>query len=439
MAQKKRKKENQVPWGVFIGSGLMALAMIGFILVMALRTDELSTRADLEADRWQATYWKKPVPLQGPPPQSHAQLAKSLQPGQCALCHYTQYQDWRESLHSNAMGPGLVGQFPGMSFAGQAQCLTCHAPMSEQWDQLADGGGAWRQNAAFMPGLKAKGLVCAACHLRSHQRFGPTKSSDDASRQPRADMKNSPVDYGASAIIHGQPERTAFFGASEFCKGCHQHPSTSQLINGKTVENTYQEWLNSPYPKKGTTCQKCHMPNKRHLWKGIHDPEFTLGGVSITTQIKPKNPLTGDTVKASLAISNTGVGHAFPTYTTPAVFLRAAFLDESDSVIPGYFEEKLLQRRLDMSTSPWSEEFDTRVLPGQFATVTLEGKAPETARTLYLWVWVEPDNFYAGFYQSRLEGQGAFAGSEDLERAYQMTQESKYLLFGKKIALGERQ
>ncbi len=317
---KRRSDGFGIPWRLIIGPALVIAGGVGFLIYVAAGVDSVTGNIDRDADRWQIAYWKKPIPAQGQPPTTHLEQARGIHPENCGACHAAQYQDWRKSVHSLAMGPGVTGQFPSMSFAGQAQCLECHAPMSEQWGKLRDDKGNWQDNRTFDGALQAKGMVCSACHLRKHKRHGPPLPQGKA-----------PV----SQLVHGEPLRTRFFRASEFCKGCHQHPTTTLMINGKTVENTYQEWLNSPYPERGITCQGCHMPGGRHLWKGIHDSEMTRSGVSFSAALTSGKLAAGQRIEAELSLTNSGTGHAFPTYTTPAVFLKAAFLDKSGAILAG--------------------------------------------------------------------------------------------------------
>lgn len=376
--------------------------------------------AEAAAEAFLRPYWETPIPLQGPAPEGYAAPARSIAPEQCGLCHYQQYLDWRESWHARALGPGLLGQFARMTPAQQTGCQRCHAPLGEQWPVLP---GKTAPNAAYDAALREEGLVCAACHLRRHRRHGP----------PADPARVAAGTAGASALLHGAPVRTPHFRASAFCQACHQHPATAVQVNGKPIENTYGEWLASPAAARGQTCQTCHMPGGRHLWRGIHDAELTRAGVTVQATVAPDAPRVGTALRARLTLENTGVGHAFPTYTTPAVYLRAALLDAAGKVLPGTFAEQVLQRRLNLGTSPWSEDFDTRVLPGQRATLRYERTVPPGAVALYLWVWVEPDHFYTGFYRSLLARGGERPGADALREALRRSLASPYRLFGRRI------
>ena len=437
-AGRRRNRKNgaggdRFPWGVAITVAVTVTATIAILLYLAISSDARRDRINQAAENFQLSYWETPIPAQGSTPEGIAAPARGLAPENCALCHYRQFQDWKESFHAKAMGPGVVGQFHSMEFSGQASCLECHAPMTEQWAKIRTSSGKWKENAEFQAPLREKGLVCSACHLRSHKRFAPEPTPEETAAKEASGMTN------ASALIHGETIRTPHFRASEFCKGCHQHNPAAVMPGGKTVENTYNEWLNSDYAAKGVTCQQCHMPDGRHLWRGIHDPEMTRSGVTISAAAQPDPPVEGEEFVARLSLRNTGVGHSFPTYTTPAVFLRAAFLDEEGKVLQGgYYEEIILQRRLDMGANPWGEEFDTRVAPGGEARLEFRRTVPQGAASVYLWVWVEPDHFYTGFYRSYLKGGEQFPGGKQLRDALNNSLDSRYLLFSRKIPVKRR-
>jgi len=215
-----------------------------------------------------AGYWQRPLAAQGKAPAYFSALEASLEPGSCAACHRAQFDDWRQSLHSRAMGPGIMGQLVNMAPHATDEhqdCLRCHAPLQEQAAGLAGAlaqakGGV--DTSARGPdsarALHEQGLVCAACHMRGYQRYGPPRR--DGSTPDRA-----------GTLPHNGWISSAAFEDSRFCAACHQFETGDYALNGKLLENTYQEWQASRYAREGKPCQSCHMPERRHLWRGIHD------------------------------------------------------------------------------------------------------------------------------------------------------------------------
>lgn len=391
------------------------VGIVGLMIVQVIEKDKLSAHENRDSKSWLAKYWQTPIPLQGPVPPTHHPLAQGIHPKDCSNCHPDKFKDWSASLHGNAMGPGILAQYASFNSSEKAECNICHAPLSEQWQEIKNEGGEWQHNFHFQPDLENQGVSCAACHLREHKRHGPPLTIDKES---------------LSEALHGVPERTPIFESSEFCRGCHQHGADSLHINGKPIENTYNEWLQSPAFKEGKTCQTCHMPERRHLWKGIHDQEMTAAGVTISHSQSSSQPRIGEKFAATLSIRNTGTGHHFPTYTTPAIVLKAAFLDETGKVVAKeYYQEKIIQRRLDMSTDPWTEEFDTRLAPGQEISLSFDQIVPLKARMFKLWVWVEPDQFYEGFYQSMLENKPPDPVMKEYNIAMDAARNNQYVLF----------
>jgi len=191
-------------------------------------------------------------------------------------------------------------------------CLGCHAPLAEQ-SPLIRSTGRLAANPAFDPALHREGLPCAGCHVRGHQRFGP----------PRRD--GSLASAGPpEALPHGGVTRTPAFLSAAFCRGCHQFAEDAPTLNGKPLENTYREWEASRFAREGVQCQDCHMPDRRHLWRGIHDVDMVRSGLSIEVAGPRSRAGAGDNVDVGLTVRSVRVGHAFPTYVTPKVVLRAS-------------------------------------------------------------------------------------------------------------------
>lgn len=315
-------------------------------------------------------YWNQPLAPQGVAPPRWSAPERSLKPDDCGLCHADRLKEWQTSLHAKAFSPGLVGQLLGLDAQDTASCMQCHAPLAEQREAFE---AARRKGNAHLPaaqGLAAAGNSCAGCHVRAHRRFGPPQRDTGA------------VGPSDPSGPHGGVTRTADFAKSDFCAVCHQF-SQDQAVNGKPLENTVVEWRDSPAARAGQTCQSCHMPDRRHLWRGIHDPEMVKSGLT------PE--FIAGTAGARFRLNNTGVGHAFPTYVTPKVVMTGVALDEAGKPIPGTERSHVIQRRVEFAGGEWVERSDTRLMPGQSAT--LEMPWPRSGR-VQMWLEVHPDDFY---------------------------------------------
>jgi hypothetical protein len=295
-------------------------------------------------------YWEFPVTSLGPVPDGHHPLTHDLSPEACALCHPEQYRQWKTSFHAKAISKGLVGQLPAFDESTQRECLNCHGPRSEQqrlWQSLGIEGLA-----------RLHGVDCATCHVRAYQRYGPNNRSETP---------------------HGPVKGLRLFHQSTFCSPCHQFDEESEQVNGKWLENTYREWLNSPYPRAGKHCQDCHMENKSHTFKGIHDPEMTQRGLKVVAQ------RVADGVH--LRVWNNGAGHALPTYATPQIQILIEAHDD-----PEKRREYLIQRQLAWEAETgWKELSDTRLLPYQGVDLSLEVDPNEQVK---ITVRVQPDAYY---------------------------------------------
>lgn len=331
-------------------------------------------------------YWNRPIPPQGMPPENWSTLEASLAPPQCGTCHVSQYEDWQTALHSHAYSPGLAGQLVSKeesNFGFVRSCLVCHGPLSEQQSKLPLPEGGFGTNPDFDPELKKSGLVCAACHIRGQVRHGPP--TREGSTEP-----------SAAGMPHGGVVRSTYFEDSRFCAGCHQFASPAP--NGKSLQNTYEEWLDSRYATEGVSCQTCHMPDRRHLWRGIHDPEMVRSGVTI--EWMSRDEVGGGRV--GLRVTNSGTGHRFPTYVTPAVDVSLELLDASGTPLPGGSRSAEIGRVVALQGGSWVETRDTRLAPD--SSMTLTNLAPAEARFVRGSVRVRPDAFYRNVFAGILSG-----------------------------------
>ena len=364
-------------------------------------------------------HWSRPLQTQGNPPAHFSPLEASLDPRACGTCHVAQFNDWKQSRHSLAMGPGIMGQLLNMPAAATEEhqdCIRCHAPLREQADSLVaalargpDKG--LRPPVDAGPALHEQGLICAACHMRGHQRYGP----------PRKD--GSKPESGAQ-LPHGGWVSEAAFGDSRFCAACHQFTNDGYALNGKLLENTYEEWRTSRHAREGRTCQSCHMPDRRHQWRGIHDAETVKSGITIEmTAARVKS----GTVAAALSIRNTGTGHFFPTYVTPKVVAQAYQEDVRGKALPGTLQEYVIGRQV--SPDLITEIADTRIAPDQQALFDYRAPLHRDTVSLAFRVRVEPDAFYTGFYRDLLKGGQAGSGERLIRQALKDSMESAFTLY----------
>lgn len=326
------------------------------------------------------------------------------------------------------MGPGVLGQLavttPGDRESLQA-CVRCHAPLGEQLESLATAVSTGKVAPPEMlpdnPSTRRAhehGLSCAGCHVRGYRWFGP----------PRRDGTAPTV--GQTGFPHNGWTAHAAFEDSRFCAACHQFAEDDFALNGKPLENTFAEWKASRHAREGRHCQTCHMPDRRHLWRGIHDADM----VRQALQIEAAAPsVKKRTVVGSLTMKNTGAGHYFPTYVTPAVFAEGFQEDAAGNMLPGTIRRHVIGRQVTLDLS--EELSDTRIAPD--AETTFQYRAPmhRSASALRYRIQVDPDAFYRGFYRSLLHENPDAKGSALIRVALRTATESTYTAYSSRQLL----
>ncbi len=407
-------------------------AAIGVALLLAMIAGahrqqdqrQSSERAQLD---FLKQHWQTPVPLQGKPPASFSELESSLDPASCGTCHQSQFDDWKTTIHSRSVGPGLLGQTPTLLREEPdtaTMCYACHAPLSEQQEILPAKTGA-KKNPQFNASLQNHGLTCAGCHVRNYQRFGPPK--------PNGSLEG---DIHRDQAPHGGATRTPAFERAEFCMGCHQFEEGDRALNGKLLENTYNEWKASPYAAQGIACQKCHMPERRHLWRGIHDPEMVKRGVTVELRTNQPRYNVGDKLEATLTVTNSGVGHYFPSYATPKVVLQMELLDAGGRSVAGTARREFIGREATLDLS--REVYDTRVPPKARHEFRYTRAIDRKGLALRAVVTVYPDDFYRRFYEAKLKDRLSADERKFLTKALKASRDSSYAIFEKQIPLSDQ-
>jgi hypothetical protein len=361
-----------------------------------------------------AEHWQLPVPAQGAAPEGWTTGEASLDPDDCRSCHPKQWEEWRSSLHAGAFSPGFAGQLIEGGLAAPAEvrnCQTCHNPLEEQ--QPFDASGS--PSPIYDADLRAKGLVCAGCHVRAHRRLGP----------PR--REGLPPLAGPQP--HGGFEERPEWQEARFCAPCHQFFDDAGVA-GKPLENTFTEWRESPQAAAGRSCQSCHMPDRAHLWRGIHDPDMVRAAVEVELLPAKSAP---EEVRATLVVTNRDVGHAFPSYVTPRVWMEAWQADSDAREIDGTRMKAVIGREVDFST--WQEVFDTRLLPGESATLAYAGPRQPAARLLVARVTVDPDAHYRGVFAGLLPTLSDPEAKRLIGEALRRTETSRFVLAEARLPL----
>ena len=271
-----------------------------------------------------------------------------------------------------------------------------------------DVNGEMDGEIAVQP-LAHSGVSCAVCHVRDGARFGPPPKVSGA-----VGFQNSPV--------HGGFTATRAFEDAQFCASCHQFPE-SMAINGKPLENTLNEWSKSSFSKDGVTCQQCHMPDRKHEFRGIHDPDMVRKGLEL------KLFRLGEDVV--LTMYSRWIGHAFPTYVTPKVEVFAEALNGKGEVLRQWQWQIIREVEYD---NGWQEKRDTRLKSGETRTFRAVD-IPLQAKTVRYRVIVEPDYFYKGVYSSLLSGEMDAQARLHIQQASKLAAANDFLLFEKTIAL----
>ena len=366
---------------------------------------------------WLQNHFAWYVPPQGKAPEHWSDLEKDIRPEACGACHQQQFADWKNSLHHKAMSPTVLGQLLDMELDAPVlsiTCQRCHAPLAEQIPYLEKGV----KNPAFQEGLREQGLVCAACHVRGHERFGPPP------RKPKS--ANAP---------HGGFTVKEEYESPAFCASCHDFTPGGGM-HGKLVQETAEEWRRTPFAVEGKTCQSCHMPDRRHLWKGIHDSAMTASAVSIQAQFSPPDR-PGDSLRALITLTNVGAGHRFPTYTEPQIKLIVEQLDKKGKAIEGSYAEGIIARRVTEEMD--KELFDTRLLPGETYSLAYSMPRKPGAVSLATRVEVWPDEAYRLYFRKMLDTPALKpempAVLKHMEAALKQDTDSRYLLWKKTFRL----
>ncbi len=249
---------------------------------------------------------------------SDFKLASSCQP-----CHEQIYAQWQTSTHSKAfvdpLYQAVVRKAVEQSKGGLTQfCVSCHAPLATVTSSIPPD---LFQKEQIDPRIE-NGVTCEFCHTISGTEVNLHKVSLGAFLFPRAIQTKILYGRHADATNDAHPTQPSpFLLSAELCGTCHRfgHP-----VSGMPVQDTYQEWKQSPYAAQGTRCQDCHMPSYQgkvsesgkerseihaHIFRGGHTEMIRQAAIVNITASR----ISKDALDASVVVTNVGAGHMIPT------------------------------------------------------------------------------------------------------------------------------
>jgi nitrate/TMAO reductase-like tetraheme cytochrome c subunit len=265
----------------------------------------------------------------------------------CGSCHDTHHEEWTTARHASAArnswvldlyaGTGTPGGSAGYIFKNlhdpgeSGFCASCHAPMQ---DVFTPGQLAYDQ-ISTQPGRD--GVSCLGCHQQAQVNPAFINGIAHVDGKVSYRFPDDPT-YVTSLYVFGNlpdVENTTMrnsysplFGTSLICAGCHQY---NRPDNGAPGQNTYNEWLASPYAQPGPglrTCQNCHMPNasgpgpiaatagfdrpasQRHRHDFVGSTPTTLTAAILLNATASEN---AGQLLVNAQVENRGAGHSFPT------------------------------------------------------------------------------------------------------------------------------
>ncbi|TGK01702.1 cytochrome C554 and C-prime [Leptospira semungkisensis] len=351
------------------------------------------------------------------PLESQGSLKLEPSPATCGTCHPRQYGSWKATLHSRALGPGFLWQLPKLGKHSSENCFNCHASNPEVKQYWYERLGWEKAEAStWKTGIAEEGVQCFSCHFRKGEVYGPPRREGESHI-----LQNQNISHGG---FHSRKE----FEESEFCKSCHQSPETGRKINGKKLMDVYGQWKTSKFAAQKVQCQNCHMPDRKHEWKGISDPEMVRRGINASLDFLPREE-GGEFIAA---LKNEGVGHSFPTYSVPKVYLE---------MNANYKNGK--SQRLKTATIGWmldlelqNEIYDTRLSPGEtsFLKVSLSKEELEKIQSIQFIVRVDPKEYYKRMFEDNWKARTTFTEEAkpwilpQLQKALQEANSAEYEL-----------
>lgn len=196
-------------------------------------------------------------------------------PETCAECHKIFYEDWGQTMHSNAAkDPYFVAKLSaevrGDGSFIEEECAKCHTPSAKIQAKLEGGrvtllGRGFLNPSNELHEYAVDGVSCSLCHQIKRSAFNASYSIDLTSKKPERAIYGPFIPAFGIEMYRSTgyfPTRSHQFISAEFCGNCHV-VYTPIIENGEIVgyfpeQTTFFEWKNSAYNAE-KPCQSCHM------------------------------------------------------------------------------------------------------------------------------------------------------------------------------------
>jgi len=307
-----------------------------------------------------------------------------IDPSVCGRCHSEKFKQWNGSMHSKAFYDPLWRKATKLFFKEAKSkdevlemkaCVKCHTPLGFRSYLISSPGDDYDKLAH----LPAQGIFCNWCHnINEAKHIGDagyevaTGSGEEEPSTMLGPLKDATSDFHPSKY-------SELHTKSEFCGLCH---NVSHASNKLPLEQTFDEWKNSPYntgnPETTVNCQDCHMrqrpgfpstgnterpdnpgksadngPLRKHTWT-----HYFVGANAITPKlqgsdvhahmaierlkhaadlelIKSTSYKKGGLSSIKIKVINSGAGHYLPTGLTEVrqMWLSVAITDAKGNII----------------------------------------------------------------------------------------------------------
>ncbi|HED03324.1 MAG TPA: carboxypeptidase regulatory-like domain-containing protein [Candidatus Fraserbacteria bacterium] len=218
-------------------------------------------------------------------------------------------------------GPGFKLDFPDQA----GNCASCHMPTEAV-------NAPYDTDITRIESTALQGISCDICHKVADVRVDPTTQLPYENMPGVLSMKlrrpngEPQMFFGPYDDVDVGPDTfSPLQNKSRFCAACH-----NASFWGTPIYQSYSEWLASPYPQEGKTCQACHMkpdgvtsnfaPGRggvkrdpktifTHNFPGAANVELLQN----TAKLELSAHQEGDRLLVEVRVTNENAGHDIPT------------------------------------------------------------------------------------------------------------------------------